>query len=236
MRPQRSPVSPWLSPIIQMNPEHATPFDPISLRVRDMMTSASTASASTPQQPAGQQVHREPAKPHVLRQPSKPPAAAYAVHAPGGGAGQVVVPAHDTSEFPSLGDTSLVGRAVPAGNGLQNGTGNRPCPASSNLNPATAQAFVPVPRPPVRHAQETYKKPFLNGMIFKADDKTYGECLQRQLFGLPSNQMDRALSSISVEETALFLYNFRASISFLVHSSCHHVPSLLWRPMLFPSS
>lgn len=164
------------------------------------------ASTSTQQKPADKPVHPQPAKQHVARQ-----AAAYAVHAPGGGAGQVVVTANDTSEFPALGDTSLVGRALQAGDGSQSGTDNRHSPAASNLNPATAQAFVPVPRPPIRHVQE-YKS-FRNGMIFKADGHTYGECLQRQLFGLPSNQMDRSLSNISVNETALFLYNFRVGFS-----------------------
>jgi hypothetical protein len=171
----------------------------------------------------------EPAKPPVAAQPAatKQPAAAgqsaavkeaaaappaaYAVHAPHGGAGHVVVEAHNTSEFPSLGDTSVVGRiGGPAANGLQNVNVNQISPAASNLNPATAQAFVPVPKPaaqPRRFSADTFK----NGMIFKANDQTYGECLRRQLFGLPANQMDRAVRSISVGETALFLYNFRAS-------------------------
>ena len=61
-----------------------------------------------------------------------------------------------------------------------------------------------------QHPQLFDTHAFNNGVIFKASDKTYGECLQRQLFGLPSNQMERAVRSIAVGETALFLYNFQS--------------------------
>ena len=164
---------------------------------------AQPAAAKQPAAAAGQ--------PAAVKQRAAAPPAAYAVHAPHGGAGNVVVEADDTSEFPTLGDTSIVGRSVAAAaSGLQKININQISPAATNLNAATAQAFVPVPNPAAQEPRFSAHM-FKNGMIFKANERTYGECLQRQLFGLPENQFDRAVRSISVGETALFLYNFRAS-------------------------
>jgi len=75
-------------------------------------------------------------------------------------------------------------------------------PAAQNFRPA-AQNSQHLPGPQVWHEGS-----FTNGVIFKANKSTYGECLQRQLFGLPENQMTRSLAKINVGSTALFLFNF----------------------------
>jgi len=110
------------------------------------------------------------------------PASAYVVHAPGRGAGPVVV---NPSDFPSLDDTSMVGRATglaAATNRARTGTGaaESRTAQSGHLNPSAAPMFVPVVTPQVQ--PRVYKTDsFTNGMIFKANNQTYGECLQRQV-------------------------------------------------------
>lgn len=41
-----------------------------------------------------------------------------------------------------------------------------------------------------------------------------------QLFGLPANQMNRSLTNITVDSTALFLFNFQVC-SILFFTACH---------------
>jgi len=98
----------------------------------------------------------------------------FAVHAPGGGAGNRVINPQDKGDFPSLGDTSVVGRSTngAAGRGIE----NRPPSNSGHMIPA-APAFVPAQQPRV-YNQNSFK----NGMIFKANNNTYGECLRRQVW------------------------------------------------------
>ena len=124
----------------------------------------------------------------------------------------MVVNPQDQGDFPSLGDTSLVGRAT---SGVRaGGIENRPQSNSGHMNPSVAPVFVPaaakqpVPAPQPRVYNQNS---FTNGMIFKANNSTYGECLQRQLFGLPANQMTRSLTNITVDSTALFLFNFQTN-------------------------
>ena len=45
-------------------------------------------------------------------------------------------------------------------------------------------------------------------------------CVAAQLFGLPANQMSRSLTNITVDTTALFLFNFQVC-SILFFTACH---------------
>ena len=125
-------------------------------------------------------------KPEQRKNPqasNQPPAGApYGVPAPAGGAGKVVV--RDV-EFPPLENTSLVGRSTkplstpPSSSGRGSSAGgieNKPPQDSRSVGhvAASAPAFVPMPR----MVDETS---FANGMIFKANNQTYGECLKRQV-------------------------------------------------------
>ena len=167
------------SPSAQGTPSTAAPnmhsamgaaFKPVPAVVKPAQGGSSPASA------AAQSVSTK--KQEVPRQGP----AAYGVHAPGGGAGQVVVNPNDAGDFPSLGDTSLVGRASgvkAAGvtsNGRAGGVENKAPPLSVQMNPAAAPVFVPVAQPRAFDVNS-----FRNGMIFKASNTTYGECLQRQV-------------------------------------------------------
>ena len=144
------------------------------------------------------------------RQTKNAQAGPVAVHSPGKGAGPTVVKTENPAEFPSLGDSSLVGRTRTAV--AASAKGSSIVKENSTPNATAMPASVPETRSSPQAEPRVYDDgSFTNGVIFKANNQTYGECLQRQLFGLPANQMTRTLGKIVVGQTALFLFNFQTS-------------------------
>lgn len=159
--------------------------------------SAAAGSFEAPQRHPAQNYSRSPQN-NTRPSPAAPAvqgAAAYGVPARHGGVGAVVVRAEGPSDFPSLGDSSIVGRATNSAANDNRGTGgieNRAPQAHMNAA-AAAPAFVPLHQ--LQQQPRVFDENFFtNGMVFKANNKTYGECLQRQVTHTHSLSLSHSLT------------------------------------------